>query len=62
MHVDDYTGKKLRDDLVRNAMVDELDYFNQHVWEIDALEHARTVPDYILVRSRWVMANKGDGE
>ena len=41
-------------------MIDELDYFNEHVWEVDTLEHMKTVPDYILVRSRWVMANKGD--
>ena len=45
---------------MQNAMIDELDYFNEHVWEVDALEHVKTIPDFILVRSRWVMANKGD--
>ena len=49
----------LRDDPVQAAGIDELDYCNQHVWEIDTLDHIKTVPDYILVRSRWVMANKG---
>ena len=59
-YVDEYTGEVLQDQLVRTAMIDELDYFNQHVWEVDTIDHMKTVPDYILVRSRWVMANKGD--
>ena len=33
-----------------------------NVWVIDTLDHMKTVPDYILVRSRWVMANKGDSK
>ena len=53
-YVDEYTGE------VRTAMIDELDYFNPHVWEVDTLDHMKTVPDYIRVRSRWVMANNGD--
>ena len=30
---DAYTGEVLQDQLVRRAMIDELDSFNQHVWE-----------------------------
>ena len=30
-YTDEYTGEMLRDDLVQAAMIDELDYFNQHV-------------------------------
>ena len=41
-------------------MIDELDYFNEHVWEVETLEKAKAVPDCILIRSRWVMATKGD--
>ena len=41
-------------------MIDELDYFNENVWQVDTLDHAKTVLDHIIVRSRWVMANKGD--
>ena len=59
---DKYTGEILRDDLVQAAMIDELDYFNQHVLEIDTLKHMKTAPDYVLVRSRWVMANKADSK
>ena len=61
-YTDDYTGEILRDDLFQAAMIDELDDFNQHVWAIDTLDHMKTVPDYILVRSRWVMANTGDSK
>ena len=43
-------------------MIDELDYCNQHVSEMYTLNHMKTAPDYILVRSRWVMANKGDSK
>ena len=43
-------------------MIDELDDFNQHVWEMNTLDHMKTVPDYVLVRSRRVMANKGDSK
>ena len=52
----------LRGDVVQTAMVDGLDDFKQHVWEMDTLDHMKTVPDSMLVRSRWVMANKGDSK
>ena len=55
----EYTGEILRRDLVQTAMVDELDDFHQHVWEIDALDHMNTVPDYMLVRSRWGHGEQG---
>ena len=51
-YVDEYTGEVLQDNLIHDAMIDELDYFNEHVWDVDTLEHMKTVPDYILVRSR----------
>ena len=51
----------LRGDVVQAVMMDELDDLNQSVWkQKDTLDHMKTVPDYALVRSRWVMANKGD--
>ena len=30
-YVDEHTGEELNDQLVHAAMIDELDYFNQHV-------------------------------
>ena len=46
--------------LAHDAMIDELDYFNEHVWEVESLDKVKQIPDYILVRSGWVMANKVD--
>ena len=43
-------------------MIDELHDFNQHVWEVSTLDHMKTIPDYMLVRLRWVMANKSDSK
>ena len=59
-YADEYRGEVLRDDLVREAMIDELSYFNTHVWEAEAVDKMKQVANHILVRSRWVMANKGD--
>ena len=44
----------LQHQLVRTTMIDKLDYFNQHVWEVDSLDHMKTVPDYILVRYAYI--------
>ena len=41
-------------------MIDELDDFNAHIWQAETLVKMNSVPDHILVRSRWVMANKDD--
>ena len=57
-YTDEYTCGMLSDDLVQAATIDELDYVNQHVWEIDTLDHMKTIPNNILVRLRWGMANK----
>ena len=59
-YIDEYTGEILPTELIRAAMVEELNYFNERVWEIlpkaDMYQHE----DFIFVRSRWVMCNKGD--
>ena len=43
-------------------MIDELDDFNQQIRDIYILDHMKTIRNYMLVRSSWVMANKGDSE
>ena len=48
--------------LAHAAMIDELDYFNEHVWEVETLDKAKSVPDYISVRSRWVMGVRSEQE
>ena len=59
-YLDKYTGEELPAPLIREAIEDELNYFNSKVWQICTMDEMRKLPDYILVRSRWVLANKGD--
>ena len=60
--MDEYTGEILPPHLIREAIIDELDYFNDKVWKLSSKEEMEKIPDYILVRSRWVLCNKGDAE
>ena len=59
-YLDEYTGETLAPHLIRPAIEDELNYFNSKVWELSTIDEMRKVPDYVLVRSRWVLCNKGD--
>ena len=60
--MDECTGENLTPHLIRAAIEDELDYFNSKVWQICTMDEMKAIPDYILVRSRWVLCNKGDAE
>ena len=62
MYSDEYTGEILPGQLVHDAMIDELDYFNANVWKVDTVDKAKSYPDHILVKSRRVLANKGDSK
>ena len=42
MYTDEYTGEMLPGHLARAAMIDELDYFNEHVWPVEKLENGQT--------------------
>ena len=59
-YMDEYTGETLAPHLIRPAIEDELNYFNSKVWQLSTIDEMKRVPDYILVRSRWVLCNKGD--
>ena len=59
-YVDEYTGEILPPHLIRDAIIDELDDFNDKAWQLSTVEEMKKVPDSILVRSRWVLCNKGD--
>ena len=59
-YLDEYTGEVLPSELIHAAIVDELNYFNDRVWEITTKDEMHRVADYIFVRCRWIMANKGD--
>ena len=59
-YIDEYTGKVLDPHLVRAAIMEELNYFNEKVWEAEPKDKMFDVPDHVHVRSRWVLCNKGD--
>ena len=59
-YVDEYTGEVLDTNLIHTALMEEINYFNDRVWEVDTKEHMATVPEHVFVRSRWVLCNKGD--
>ena len=60
VYKDEYTGEELPNHLVRAAMEEELNYFNQHVWDATEKKLAYRTDDFKLVRMRWVICNKGD--
>lgn len=41
-------------------MEDELTYLNDKVWEIATKQEMDATDDYVFVRCRWVLCNKGD--
>ena len=57
---DEYTAEELPNDLVHKAMCEELMYFNSVVWELVDVEEAKKAEDYKLIRTKWVVCNKGD--
>ena len=48
--------------LVKAAMIDELSYFNTHVWQLEDAKIAAQDAEAKSVRTRWVLCNKGDDE
>ena len=59
-YVDEYTGEVLEPSLIKAAIVDELNYFNSKVWQIEHVSDMYKEVDYVRTRSRWVVCNKGD--
>ena len=57
---DEYTGEILPNALVRAALIEDLNYFNKHVWDVVEKRIAYKLDDYKLVRMRWAICNKGD--
>ena len=59
-YVDEYTGELLEPSLISETILDELEYFNDHVWRIEDQATMLAIKDHIFARSCWVMCNKGD--
>ena len=61
-YLDEYTGESLEPELISTAIREELDYFNSKVWQIEQKSEMLKKKDYVFVRSRWVLCNKGDNK
>ena len=61
-YVDEYTGEVLDAQLAQAAIMEELNYFNDRVWEVEDKTNMFKVDGHVFVRSRWVCCNKGDAE
>ena len=57
---DEYTGDVLPQGLVQQAMVHEMSYFNDKVWQITSMDEALKTHNPKIVGGRWVLCNKGD--
>ena len=57
---DEYTNELLPSAWVRDAIYDELDYFNKHVWTLVPEGVAKNDPDAKLIGTRFITNNKGD--
>ena len=61
-YLDEHTGKVLPNHLNKDAIEDELNNVNGKVWKLSTVDEMEKGPNYRLVRSRWVMCNKGDAD
>ena len=59
-YVDEYTRERLPLDLVKQAIIEELNYFNERVWELADAKKVLGDSESKAVRTRWVICNKGD--
>ena len=57
---DEYTNEELPMGDVRLAMLDELEYFCDKVWELVPMEQALADPDGKVIGFRWINCNKND--
>ena len=57
--MDEYTREPLEHSLVREAIKEELEYFNQKVWELADTEKVLQNKENNVIRTRWVICNKG---
>ena len=59
--MDEYTRETLDVPLTQDAIINDLAYFNDRVWEfMSADEATETFPGGKILGGRWVMSNKGD--
>ena len=60
VYLDEYTREPLPHHLVREAIREELSYFNKQVWELSDAQKVMGDKTAKTIRTRWVITNKGD--
>ena len=60
VYLDEYTGEPIPSHLVREAIAEELTYFNEVVWDAARVEDVREEEGHKMIRTRWVICNKSD--
>ena len=59
VYVDEYTREPLPHALVCQAIREELECFNSRVWELADVKAVMADKESKVVRTRWVICNKG---
>ena len=59
-YCDEYTMEPLPQEQIRDAIVDELSYFNDNVWLGVDVDEAKADAEGKILSGRWVLSNKGD--
>ena len=62
VYLDEYTREPLPHELVCQAIREELEYFNSRVWELADVKAVMADRESKVVRTRWVICNKGDAD
>ena len=61
-YLDEYTQEALPSEHIREAIMDEMCYFNSEVWQGVTLDEARADKDGKILSGQWILSNKGDLE
>ena len=60
-YIDEYAGEVLTPSLIRAAIVEEPNYFNNNqIWQLEDLSKVKAGAEAVHVRTHWVLCNKGD--
>ena len=59
-YADQYTLEHLPYSQIKAAIVDEMLYFNEHVWRGVSVTDAKADPAGKILTGQWILSNKGD--
>ena len=62
MYLDEYTQEALPQIQIREAIMEDMCYFNSEVWQGVHIDEARQDKDGKILSGQWILSNKGDLE